>query len=60
MIAVGHSILTIAYHLLANGTAYADLGPHYFDERDQQHVTQSLVHRLEALGYSVQLERSAA
>ena len=39
---------------------YADLAPGHFDERDEQHVTRRLVHRLEALGYSVQLERSAA
>jgi hypothetical protein len=39
---------------------YADLGPRYFDERDELHVTTRLVHRLEALGYSVQLERPAA
>jgi transposase len=60
VVAVGHTILTIAYHLLADTTDYADLGHRYFDERDQQHVTRRLVHRLEALGYSVQLQRSAA
>jgi transposase len=60
VVAVGHTILIIAYHLLADSTDYQDLGPHYFDERDEQHVTRRLVHRLEALGYSVQLERSAA
>jgi transposase len=60
VIAVGHTILTIAYHLLAHRTEYADLGPHYFDERDYEHVTRRLVHRLQALGYSVQLQRSAA
>src|SRR5919198_6154261 len=54
VVAVGHTILTIAYHLLADGTDYADLGPHYFDERDEQDVTRRLVNRLEALGYSVQ------
>jgi hypothetical protein len=59
-IAVAHTILTIAYHLLSDGTDYTDLGPHYFDARDEQHVTRRLVNRLEALGYSVQLERSAA
>ena len=59
-VAVGHTILTIAYHLLAHASEYADLGPGYFDARDQEHVTRRLVHRLEALGYSVQLERSAA
>jgi transposase len=60
VVAVGHTILIIAYHLLADSTDYQDLGPHYFDERDEQHVTRRLVNRLEALGYSVLLERSAA
>ena len=60
VVAVGHTILVIAYHLLRDAVDYADLGPRYFDERDEQHVTRRLVHRLEALGYSVQLERSAA
>jgi transposase len=60
VVAVGHTILTIAYHLLRDGAEYGDLGPHYFDERDEAHVTRRLVHRLEALGYSVQLQRPAA
>ena len=60
VVAVGHTILTIAYHLLRDEANYAELGPTYFAERDQQHVTRRLVNRLEALGYSVQLERPAA
>src|SRR3982074_61789 len=60
VVAIGHTILIIAYHLLADSSEYADLGPRYSDERDEQHVTSRLVHRLEALGYSVQLESSAA
>ena len=59
-VAVGHTILKIAYHLLSRATEYTDMGVHYFDERDEQHVTRRLVNRLEALGYSVKLERSAA
>ncbi len=55
-VAVGHSILTIVYHLLTEGGRYQDLGPLYFDERDRQRVERRLVHRLEALGYSVALE----
>jgi transposase len=54
--AVGHSILVIAYHLLAEGTVYEDLGMHYLDERDRQRVERRLVHRLEGLGYRVTLE----
>lgn len=60
IVAVGHTILTIAYHLLTDATEYQDLGAEYFDRRDQRHLTRRLVHRLEALGYTVQLDRTAA
>jgi len=59
-IAVGHSILVIAYHLLRDGAEYRDLGPHYFDERERHTIERRLVHRLEALGYTVALEPRAA
>lgn len=32
-VAVGHSILVIAWHLLATGETYSDPGGHYFDRR---------------------------
>jgi hypothetical protein len=57
---VGHTILVIAYHLLRYGTAYHDLGPHHFDERDRGALERRLVRRLEALGYRVALEPRAA
>ncbi len=59
-VAVGHTILTIVYHLLTEGTSYQDLGVQYFDERDRQRVERRLVHRLEALGYTVALEPAGA
>ena len=59
-VAVGHTILVIAYHLLAEGTTYHDLGPNYFDERDRRHVEHLLVRRLEGLGYEVKLTPLAA
>jgi len=31
VVAVAHAILVIAYHLLADGGVYVDLGPNYFD-----------------------------
>ena len=55
-IAVGHSLLVIAYHLLAHGHEYDDLGANYFDERDRKLVERRLVRRLEDLGYRVNLE----
>jgi transposase len=57
MLAVGHSILVIVYHLLTRPDAvYQDLGPHYLDRRDREHLERRLVGRLEALGYRVALE----
>ena len=34
--AVAASILTAAYHMLKDGTAYADLGPDHFDRRAKE------------------------
>jgi transposase len=58
-IAVAHSILTIAYHLLQDGGTYDDLGPDFFDRRDQDALERRLVHRLEALGNKVTVEKVA-
>ena len=58
-VAVAHSILIIAYHVLMDGTIYCDLGGNYFDERDRQGVERRLVHRLEGLGYTVSLHPAA-
>jgi transposase len=55
-VAVGHSILVIAYHLLTRGTPYEELGGNYFDERDRQAVKRRLVQRLEDLGYEVTIQ----
>jgi transposase len=59
LVAVGHSILVIAYYLLTRQTNYQELGGQYFDERDRQAVERRLVRRLEALGYKVSLDPAA-
>jgi len=59
-VAVGHSLLVIVWHLLQHDCPYVDLGSTYFDDRDRVATEHRLVHRLEQLGYSVQLQRSAA
>lgn len=59
LIAVGHSILVIVYHLLKDETEYQDLGGDYFDRRDRQRTTQHLVKRLQRLGYDVTLTDAA-
>jgi transposase len=55
-IAVGHTILIIAYHLLAEHATYQDLGVDYLEQRNRQAVERRLVRRLEALGNKVTLE----
>jgi transposase len=59
-VAVGHSILSIAYQILKAGTVYDDLGPAFFDARQRAHAEHSLVRRLEALGYTVTLQPTPA
>lgn len=59
-IAVAHSILVIAYHMLRDGTEYRELGGDYFDRRNQEQLQRSLVRRLEGLGLKVKLEPAAA
>jgi transposase len=56
VVAVGHSILVIAYYVLRDGAPYEDLGGTYFDERAREAVCRRSVKRLEALGYRVHLE----
>lgn len=55
-VAVAHSILVIAYHIIDRGTVYTDLGGDYFDRRNEHHTQRRLVKRLEQLGYKVTLE----
>lgn len=60
-VAVGRSVLTIIYHLLADPTAtYHDLGSDYHAKRlNVERRTRSLVHELEALGHTVTLNPAA-
>ena len=53
--AVAASILTAAYHMLKDGTAYRDLGPDHFDRRAKEVQARRLVRRLADLGYAVEL-----
>jgi transposase len=58
-VAVSHSILVIAWHLLTNDCDYKDLGGDYFVRRDSDRLTQRAVAQLRALGYRVTLEPAA-
>ena len=53
--AVGHSILTAAWHMLQTGELYRDLGGDYFTRQNPDRLTRRLVRQLEALGHHVTL-----
>lgn len=59
IIALGHTILVMVYHVLTRREPYRDLGSNYFDEHDRQAVERRLVRRLEKLGLTVSIERAA-
>lgn len=56
LVAVGHTILVMLYHVLRAGTTYAELGGDYFDRVDTDRLTRTLVRRLERLGHEVVLK----
>jgi transposase len=59
--AIGHSILVISWHLLANGCDYADLGAEHFTRHtDHEARKRYLVRQLEALGQKVTIEAAVA
>lgn len=55
LVAVGHSMLVILYHLLKERTTYVDLGGDFFDRLEPERLTRYYVKRLERLGHSVTL-----
>lgn len=61
IVAVAHSILVIAYHVLLKSEPYRELGGDYFIERHQKAAYQRrLVKQLERMGYDVTLTEKAA
>ena len=58
--AVAHSILVAIYHMLRDGTHYADLGATHWDDHHRDAVARRSVQRLEQLGYRVTIEEVVA
>lgn len=52
--AVGHSILVAAFHILAGGIPYADLGGDYYQRRtNPQRRARKHLNDLKALGWTI-------
>jgi transposase len=61
LVAVGHTLLVIIYHIIKYRVDYQDLGPDYFLRLEPERQKRYLVKRLEQLGFEVQLaEKHAA
>jgi transposase len=56
LVALGHTLLVIMYHLLKDRTTYQDLGGDFLERLEPERVTRQLIRRLEKLGHKVTLE----
>lgn len=56
LVAVGHSILVIAYHILKNRASYQELGGDYFDRQNIESQRARYISKLQALGLKVSVE----
>lgn len=55
-VAVGHSILVIAYHVLKRRESYKEMGGDYFEKKNVEGQKRRLIRQLEALGLKVTVE----
>ena len=53
--ALGHTLLIIIYHMIAEEKEYEELGGGYLDQLDRQGKEKRLVRQLEKLGFEVSL-----
>jgi transposase len=55
LVAVGHSLLVVIYHVLKDNKEYQELGPDYFARLEPERLRRHLARRLQTLGYDVTL-----
>jgi transposase len=60
LVAVAHSILVIAYHVILRKEPYRELGGDYFERRNPQGTARRLARQIERLGFQVTLAQVAA
>ena len=59
LIAVGHKILIMAYHILKDKVSYKELGNDYLMQRRKEQIFKSHVRMLNKLGYTVEVKEDA-
>ena len=60
IVAVGPTILIMAYHIIKEQSTYKELGADYFDRLNEQAIIRRLTSRIEKLGYQVDLTKTEA
>ena len=60
VVAIGHKILVIAYHILKDKVGYKELGADYLAMRNKDKVERYHVNKLRQLGYDVLLAEKVA
>jgi hypothetical protein len=58
-VALGHTLLIISSHILAEKKEYEELGGDHFEHLARQGKEKRLVHQLEKLGFEVSLSPTA-
>jgi transposase len=59
LVAVGHKILIMCYHILKYKVPYKELGANYLDQRKKDRIAKSYLRKLLNLGYMVTLKEAA-
>ncbi len=56
LVAVGHGVLVIAYHMLKQRAGCEGLGGGYFDRQNTEYLQRRLIRRPERLGSKLMVE----
>jgi transposase len=59
LVAVGHKILIMCYHILKYKLPYKELGANYLDTRKKDRIAKSSIKRLTNLGFTVTVNEAA-
>ena len=59
LVALGHKMLIMCYHILKYRYAYKELGVDYLDKRGKDKIARSYIRRLHHLGFEVIIKEAA-
>ena len=59
-VAVGHTILIIAYYIIKEQMIYNELGGDFFDRLNEEYLVKRLKTRIQNLGYQVLIKKEIA